>query len=109
MSGAEELRQAAATIRERADKAGVQESWVTLEDFPHEVWIAKPTDRESMDEDMVAGCTYPSQATHIATWSAPVALAVALWLEATARDVEVLTVDGRYALKVASLINGGAA
>lgn len=71
-------REALAAITARAQVAAPG-PWEQLPDLPDEVWLPLPPGRESVEEDMVAGCTATADAAFIAAARTDVpALAAAL-------------------------------
>ena len=84
MSGAETLRRAAALMRERAE-AATPGLWVAavVRGRPIVFDTADLPEPVVFDEEFTVG-----NAEHIASWHPAVALAVADWLEAAARDEE---------------------
>lgn len=89
---AETLRKAAALIRERAEAA-------TNDGYP---WISRPHfSRRNCQTVQTRGQVYvahyvtDADGEHIASWHPAVALAVAEWLDATARESEIESDDPR--------------
>ncbi len=95
---AEVLRRAAASMRERAE-AATPGPWIVDVDCPH---IVMHPDKPGFSWDGTAvtaiqeddfGLTDPADAGHIASWHPLVALAVADWLDDTARVWEAFDAD----------------
>lgn len=82
---AEILREAAALMRSRAEAAesGMAGPWESKVLTDGRAWVVGQFDSLSMHG-------YPSPAEHIASWHPAVALAVADWLDDTARVWEAL-------------------
>ena len=76
---AETLRRAAALMRERAE-AAVLSPWEAVEGASGHWWVEHPNTAD------IALDLHGENARHIASWHPAVALAVADWLEAAARD-----------------------
>lgn len=75
----EEIRKAAALMRERAGKASFGPWWAASDGL---VWADRPG-------DPVSGSEQVEDAQHIASWHPTVALAVADWLERVAYAIEI--------------------
>ena len=87
---AQELRDAAALMRKRV-RAATGSPWIAFSarrgsDYIHGVTTDLDVDYGA---DVFVGCSQPD-AIHIASWHPAVALAVADWLDATAREFDAL-------------------
>lgn len=95
------LREAAKTMRERAE-AATPGPWALPDQHVAEVWqaddslpgspllIASTSDPYASDDDLRPGELAFEDAQHIASWHPAVAPFAAEWLEATARELDAL-------------------
>lgn len=111
------LREAARRIRATAE-AATPGPWEPYPDERGLSDVASGYPERSVDMlndgtlGAVAQRAYDDDAAHIAMWSPPVALAVALWLDSQAADFEFLGTQSEHdiaALRVANAILWGAA
>ncbi len=117
MTPAETLREAARLMRERA-QAATPGPWVARHHPGLLVGYAQgpsPRDENGFSQEHMGrvlpgygGTVYPWDAAHIASWHPAVALAVADWLEVTARDVGTSSLSFHSAIAVARAYLGEA-
>lgn len=103
---AAELRQAAQTLRERADHANADDTpWVAEVGAVGTAWINTPTEHHAISMH-----GWPASARYIATMHPGVGLALAAWLDDEAEAVAAYHANkaNPFALDLARLINGGA-
>lgn len=109
---ADELRQAAATLRERADHANADDvPWIAEVGAVGTAWINSPGEHHAISMH-----GWPAAARYIATVHPGVGLALADWLDTEAgvfeyeRDYRgvVAIRDDHAVMRLARLINGGA-
>lgn len=112
---AETLRRAAKLMRERAEGCETRGwHWVALGEKRYPQRISADGNLSVIAETFIDPAHRPYEAEHIASWSPPVAAAVAEWLDAAASTAERTEAEGAsvhpdsYAFKVARAYLGEA-